>query len=82
MFFIKYVVVIYVAMCYQSFISDAWVHAYISVQNICTLIRLAGKANLAGGKERALRAKVCTSFRFKIHLFFSKRFTKFSTVYF
>ena len=55
--------VIYVATCYQSFISDDWVHAYISVQNICTLIRLAGKANLAGGKERALHAKVCTRFQ-------------------
>ena len=40
--FIKYAVVIYVAMCCQSLISDAWVHAYISVQHICTLIRGAG----------------------------------------
>jgi hypothetical protein len=39
--FIKYAIVIYVAMCCQSLISDAWVHAYISVQNICTLIRQA-----------------------------------------
>jgi hypothetical protein len=40
--FIKFAVVIYVAMCCQSLISDAWVHAYISVQDICTLIRRAG----------------------------------------
>jgi hypothetical protein len=42
MFFIKYAVVIYIAMCCQSLISDAWVHAYINVQHICTLIRRAG----------------------------------------
>ena len=40
--FIKYAVVIYVAMCGQSLISDACVHAYINVQHICTLIRRAG----------------------------------------
>jgi metal-dependent HD superfamily phosphatase/phosphodiesterase len=40
-------------MCYQSLISDACVHAYIKVQNICPLIRLAYKANRAGGWERA-----------------------------
>jgi hypothetical protein len=34
MFFIKYAVVIHVAMCCQSLISDAWVHAYINVQHI------------------------------------------------
>jgi hypothetical protein len=56
-------------MCYQSFISDAWVHAYISVQNICALIRLAGKANRAVGKERALQQKFAQYFSFKIHLF-------------
>ena len=36
MFFIKYAVVIqsiHVAMCCQSLISDAWVHAYINVQH-------------------------------------------------
>ena len=37
--FIKYATVIYIAVCYQSLIGDAWVHAYISIQNICTLIR-------------------------------------------
>ena len=50
-----YVVVIYVAdgifnslnkvfiiLCYQSLISDAWMHGYINVQHICTLIRRAG----------------------------------------
>jgi hypothetical protein len=41
-FYVKYTVVIYVAMCYQALISDAWVHAYINVQHICTLIRRAG----------------------------------------
>ena len=40
--FIKYAVVIYVAMCCQSLISDAWVHAYINVQHICTPIRQTG----------------------------------------
>ena len=48
--------------CYVSpVIGDAWVHAYINVQHICTLIRRVGPA---GGplraKERALQAKVCT----------------------
>ena len=37
--FIQYAVVIYVVCC-QSWISDAWVHAYVNVQHICTLIEL------------------------------------------
>jgi hypothetical protein len=41
-FFIKYAVVIHVAMCCQSLISDTWVHAYINVQHISTSIRRAG----------------------------------------
>jgi hypothetical protein len=38
-------------MFYQSLVSDSWVHAHISVYNICTLIRRADKANRAGGRE-------------------------------
>ena len=35
---------LYTLLCVamQSLISDAWVHAYINVQHICTLIRRAG----------------------------------------
>jgi hypothetical protein len=49
-------------------ISDAWVHAYINVQHICTPIRRAGLENCAGGKEQALQA-FAQDFSFKIHLF-------------
>ena len=47
-------------------ISDAWVHAYINVQHICTLIRRAGRA---GGKSGLCRQKLAQDFSFKIHLF-------------
>jgi hypothetical protein len=56
--------------CYVlSLISDAWVHAYINVQHICTPIRRAGYANRAGGKSELCRQKLAQDFSFKIHLF-------------
>ena len=55
-------------MCYQSFIGDAWVHAYISVQNICTPIGRAGRANRAGGKSVLSTQKFAQDFSFKIHV--------------
>ena len=48
---------------YSLVISDAWVHAYINVQNICTLIRRAGR------KSQLCRQKFAQDFSFKIHLF-------------
>jgi hypothetical protein len=51
-------------MCTLPVISDALMHAYIKVQHICPPIRRAGLANRAGGKERALQAKVCKRFQF------------------
>ena len=47
-------------------ISDAWAHAYINVQHICTLIR---RADRAGGKSGLSRQKFAQDFSFKIHLF-------------
>ena len=47
-------------------ISDAWVHAYINVQHICTPIRRAGRA---GGKSGLCRQKLAQDFSFKIYLF-------------
>ena len=56
--------------CYVlSVISDAWVHAYINVQHICTPIRRAGLLNRAGGKSGLCRQKLAQNFSFKIHLF-------------
>ena len=50
--------------CYvSSVISDAWVHAYINVQHICTLIRRVG---CAGGKSVLCRQKFAQDFSFKI----------------
>ena len=47
-------------------INDPWVHTYINVQHICTLIRRAGRA---GGKSGLCRQKLTQDFSFKIHLF-------------
>jgi hypothetical protein len=41
----------------------------LPVQHFCTLIRRAGRANRAAGKERVLQAKFEQDFSFKIHLF-------------
>jgi hypothetical protein len=45
------------------------VHAYINVQNICTLISRAGYTNRAGRKSGLCRQKFAQDFSFKIHLF-------------
>jgi hypothetical protein len=47
--FIKYAVVIYVAMCCQSLISDAWVHAYINVQHAYLYTNQVGELGKSRG---------------------------------
>ena len=50
--------------CYVSpVISDAWVHAHINVQHICTLNRRVGRA---GVKSGLCRQKFAHNFSFKI----------------
>jgi hypothetical protein len=48
-------------------ISDAWVHAYINEQHICTLIRQVGRA---GGKSGYCRQKLAKDFSLKYIYFF------------
>jgi hypothetical protein len=60
---------LYIRSYVLSVISDAWVHAYINVQHICTPIRRAGWVNRAGGKSGLCKQKLAQDFSFKIHLF-------------
>jgi hypothetical protein len=63
MFFFKYALVIYVAMCCQSLATHGCI-VYINVHHTCALSGRAGEANHAGGEERALQTNVCTRFQF------------------
>ena len=53
----------YIRRYVSPVISDAWVHAYINVQHICTLIRRVGRA---GEKSVLCRQKFAQDFSFKI----------------
>jgi hypothetical protein len=62
MFFIKYAVVIYVAMCFQSLATLGCMH--ILTYNIFVHYQAGGLDKSRGRKERALQATVCTRFQF------------------
>ena len=60
--FIKYAVVIYVAMCCQSLAMLGCIH--ILMYNIFVHQSGGGLGKSRGRKERALQAKACTRFQF------------------
>ena len=76
--FIKYAVVIYVAMCCQSLATLGCTHTLM--YNI--FVHQSGGRVRQIARARALQAKACTRFQFQNTFISSNRFTKFSTVYF